>query len=59
VLADHMVVEGADIANGLLNITIKRVVPESARPRKISINTQAASKTIAADQAQAELPKAA
>jgi molecular chaperone IbpA len=54
VLADHMVVEGADIANGLLNIAIKRVVPESAKPRKIAINNATATKTI-----QAELPKAA
>jgi molecular chaperone IbpA len=56
VLADHMVVEGADIANGLLNIAIKRVVPESAKPRKIAINTVASAKTIAG---QVELPKAA
>jgi molecular chaperone IbpA len=41
VLADHMVVEGADIANGLLNISIRRVVPESAKPRKIAINSVA------------------
>jgi molecular chaperone IbpA len=54
VLADHMVVEGADIANGLLNIAIKRVVPESAKPRKISINNATSTKTIAA-----ELPQAA
>jgi molecular chaperone IbpA len=54
VLADHMVVEGADIANGLLNIAIKRVVPESAKPRKIAINAATATKTI-----EAELPKAA
>jgi len=54
VLADHMVVEGADIANGLLNIAIKRVVPESAKPRKIAINNATATKTI-----EAELPKAA
>lgn len=59
VLADHMVVEGADVANGLLNIAIKRVVPESAKPRKISINTVAAAKTISSEPAQAELPKAA
>jgi molecular chaperone IbpA len=39
VLADHMVVDGADIANGLLHVSIKRVVPESAKPRRISINT--------------------
>ncbi len=55
-LADHMVVEGADIANGLLHVAIKRVVPESAKPRRVAINTQPAAKTI---QAQAELPKAA
>jgi molecular chaperone IbpA len=54
VLADHMVVEGADIANGLLNIAIKRVVPESAKPRKIAINNVTSTKTIAA-----ELPQAA
>ncbi len=38
VLADHMVVESADIANGLLHVTLRRVVPESAKPRRISIN---------------------
>ncbi|OYV25335.1 MAG: heat-shock protein [Acidocella sp. 20-63-7] len=48
VLADHMVVEGAEIANGLLNVAIKRVVPESAKPRRIAINTATASKTIEA-----------
>lgn len=37
-LADHMVVEGADISNGLLHVTIKRVVPEALKPRRISIN---------------------
>jgi molecular chaperone IbpA len=46
VLADHMVVEGAEIANGLLNISIRRVVPEALKPRKIAINTVAAAKTI-------------
>jgi molecular chaperone IbpA len=39
VLADHMVVESADIANGLLNITIKRVVPEALKPRRVEIKT--------------------
>ncbi|MDE8347641.1 MAG: Hsp20 family protein [Acidocella sp.] len=39
VLADHMVVESADIANGLLHVTLRRVVPESAKPRRISINS--------------------
>jgi molecular chaperone IbpA len=54
VLADHMVVEGADIANGLLHVSVKRVVPESAKPRRISINT--AGKTITQ---AVELPQAA
>lgn len=45
-LADHMVVETADIANGLLNITIKRVVPEALKPRRVSINTTIPAKTI-------------
>ena len=54
VLADHMVVESADIANGLLHIGVKRVVPESAKPRRIPVNTaQNAAKTIEAPAAQA------
>jgi len=52
VLADHMVVEGADIANGLLHVTIKRVVPEALKPRRIAINSPANSrKTITAQAA--------
>jgi molecular chaperone IbpA len=39
VLADHMVVEGADIANGLLHVSIKREVPESAKARRITISS--------------------
>ena len=39
VLAEHMVVEGAELVNGLLNVSIRRVVPESAKPRRIEINT--------------------
>jgi molecular chaperone IbpA len=58
-LADHMVVEGADIANGLLNVTIKRVVPEALKPRRVVINTApATAKTIAAEPATAELKAA-
>jgi molecular chaperone IbpA len=38
-LADHMVVEGAAMANGLLHVQLRRVIPESARPRKIAITT--------------------
>jgi molecular chaperone IbpA len=45
VLADHMVVEGADLQNGLLHVNLKRVVPESLKPRRITIGTSAPSTT--------------
>jgi molecular chaperone IbpA len=39
VLADHMVVDGADLTNGLLHVGLKRVVPEALKPRRIPVNT--------------------
>ena len=47
VLADHIVVENADLQNGLLHVGLRRVVPESLKPRRISIG--AGSKVIAND----------
>lgn len=41
VLADHIVVEGADLRNGLLHVGLKRVVPEALKPRRISIGAAA------------------
>ena len=41
VLADHMVVEGADLSDGLLHVGLKRVVPEALKPRKIAIGGSA------------------
>jgi molecular chaperone IbpA len=41
VLADHIVVEGADVQHGLLHVGLKRVVPESLKPRKIAIGSAA------------------
>jgi molecular chaperone IbpA len=38
-LADHIVVEGADVQHGLLHVGLKRVVPESLKPRKIAIGS--------------------
>ena len=38
VLADHIVIEGADLQNGLLHVGLKRVVPEALKPRRIEIN---------------------
>ena len=54
VLADHIVVEGADLANGLLHVQLKRVVPEALKPRRIQV--QAARRAI---EAQAETAQAA
>jgi molecular chaperone IbpA len=59
VLADHMVVDSADIANGLLHVTIKRVVPEALKPRRIEINTVAGQPKVIDGDAQAKFPKAA
>lgn len=38
VLADHIVVEGADLQHGLLHVALKRVVPEALKTRRIAIN---------------------
>lgn len=38
VLADHILVEGADLVHGLLHVSLKRVVPESLKPRRIAVN---------------------
>ena len=37
-LADHVEVEGATLELGMLNIHLKRVVPEELQPKKIAIN---------------------
>jgi molecular chaperone IbpA len=37
-LAEHVQVTGAALANGLLDIELRREVPEAMKPRKISIN---------------------
>ncbi len=52
-LADHIVVEGAELQNGLLHVALRRIVPEALKPRKISIGAgPAAQPTIANDQMQ-------
>ena len=51
-LADHIVVDGADLKNGLLHVGLKRVVPEALKPRKIEIGTGAA-KAVANDSQEA------
>jgi molecular chaperone IbpA len=39
VLADHIVVQGADLQHGLLSVSLKRVVPEALKPRRITIGS--------------------
>ena len=56
-LADHIVVDGADLANGLLSVGLKRVVPEALKPRRISIG--AAGRLANDDQSQAAASQAA
>jgi molecular chaperone IbpA len=58
VLADHIVVEGADLVNGLLHVGLKRVVPEALKPRKIAIGGTTVPTAIAND-ATGEAAKAA
>lgn len=36
-LADHVMVTGAELKNGLLTVSLKREVPEALKPRKIAI----------------------
>jgi molecular chaperone IbpA len=36
-LADHIEVRGASLTNGLLSIDLLRVIPEEAKPKRISI----------------------
>ena len=36
-LADHIQVKGADLKDGLLSIALVREIPESMKPKKISI----------------------
>ena len=41
-LADHVRVENADMADGLLTIDLVREVPEAMKPKKIAVNGQTA-----------------
>lgn len=43
-LADHVIVSGADLKNGLLRIDLLRELPEAKKPRKIAIGKTKTSK---------------
>lgn len=53
VLADHIVVDGAELLNGLLHVGLKRVVPEALKPRRIQIGSTAQAVPAIANDAQA------
>lgn len=48
-LADHIVVEGAELRDGLLHVALKRVVPETLKPRRIEIGTAPAAQPVLAN----------
>ena len=50
-LADHILVIGAKLENGLLHLELAREIPEELKPRHIAINTEKGQKTITADKA--------
>lgn len=42
-LAEHVEVVGAELRNGLLNISLVKEIPEAMKPRSIAINNQSSS----------------
>jgi molecular chaperone IbpA len=42
-LADHIEVQGASLTNGLLSIDLLRVIPEEAKPKRITIGAKSKS----------------
>lgn len=41
-LADHVKIDGASLVDGLLNIDLRREIPEAKKPRKIDIRSNGA-----------------
>jgi molecular chaperone IbpA len=52
-LADHVVVDAANLEHGLLQLTLKRVVPEALKPRRILVQAGHPAAQVEAPQAQA------
>lgn len=40
-LADHIVVKGANLENGLLTVDLKREIPEALKPRTVPVTAKA------------------
>jgi len=58
-LADHVLVTGADLVNGLLVIDLKRELPEALKPRTIAIGEAAANDKKLISKSQSRKTKAA
>ena len=52
-LADYVVVTDANLADGLLSISLRRELPEALKPRRVEISTTAAAPQIEASAEQA------
>jgi molecular chaperone IbpA len=50
-LADHVEVTGADLNQGLLQISLKRTIPEALKPRTVAIRSANEPKTLEAKKA--------
>jgi len=48
-LADHVEVEGANLELGMLNIHLKREIPEELQPKKIAITAPSKTETLTID----------
>ncbi len=59
VLADHIVVDNADLKNGLLHVGLKRVVPEALKPRRIAIGSTKGTQPVIANDSATEAAQAA
>ncbi len=59
VLADHIVVDDAELKNGLLHVGLKRVVPEALKPRRIAIGSGPSAQPVIANDTTAESAQAA
>jgi molecular chaperone IbpA len=50
-LADYVIVSDANLADGLLSVTLRRELPEALKPRKVEISTAKADGLIEASKA--------
>jgi molecular chaperone IbpA len=53
-LADYVEITGASMSDGLLNIDLKREIPEVLKPRRIEIATQVSAQVTSLDERRAE-----